>query len=179
MYGLVNQGVKDLVIHLSSAEVWNSICHEADVPTDFVAMEYYSDEITYRLIGIVSKRFSLPKEKILEKFGKHWVAYTAHEGYGPIMDLFGQDFKSCLRNLNQLHIRMGMTMPNLNPPNFEYREVQYNIIELEYQSSRAGLSPMVQGLLEGLAAKYKVNINLRYQEINDRKIFTINIMETK
>jgi len=179
MYGLVNQGVKDLVIHLSNNEVWESICQEANVPKDFVAMEYYSDDFTYRLVQVVSKKFNLTQEKVLQNFGQYWVAYTAKEGYGPLMDLFGKDFKSCLKNLNQMHSRMGMTMPNLNPPSFEYREISPNKIELEYESSRKGLSPMVQGLLEGLAQKHKVNVNFDYQEVDNRKIFTITILGPK
>lgn len=175
MYGLVNQGVKDLVIHLTNDETWELICHDANVPTDYVSMQYYEDDVTYRLVGIVSKRLKIPPETVLGEFGKFWVNYTAKEGYGPLMDLFGQDFKSCLKNLNQLHTRMGMTMPQLNPPNFAYKDISEDVVELEYMSSRQGLSPMVQGLLEGLALKYKIKAKIDFKEVEQRKIFTITI----
>lgn len=176
MYGLVNQGVKDLVLHVSDQDTWLSICQEAGVPTEYVSMQYYNDDVTYKLVGAASKKLNLPPETILGEFGKFWVSYTAKEGYGPLMDLFGQDFKACLKNLNQLHMRMGMTLPQLSPPNFVYREISENIIELEYQSKRKGLSPMVQGLLEGLATKYKVKAEIEFFEKDERKMFQIKIL---
>lgn len=176
MYGLVNQGVKDLVISISNEDTWKSICADANVPSDFVSMQYYDDDITYRLVGAVSSKLSLPPEKVLGEFGKFWITYTAKEGYGPLMDLFGRDFKACLKNLNQLHTRMGMTMPQLSPPSFIYTDMPNDSVQIEYCSKRIGLSPMVQGLLEGLAKKYKVNAEITFSEIEERKIFLIKIL---
>jgi hypothetical protein len=102
MYGLVNQGIKDLVASRFNEEVWKKMCLEANSPQDFVAMQYYDDAITYSLVGAASSLLGLPAAKILEEFGGHWVKYTAQEGYGPMMDMFGNDFKSCLQNLDQL-----------------------------------------------------------------------------
>lgn len=177
MYGLVNQGIKDLVLKIADERAWTTICKSADVPEDYVSMEYYEDHITYKLIGSTSKYLNIPAESILAEFGKFWVKYTAKEGYGPLMDLFGQNFKSSLVNLNQLHMRMGMTMPNLSPPSFEFKEIQENKYELEYQSKRSGLSPMVEGLLRGLAEKYNVKIEIKFQEIGTRKFFYINVLD--
>lgn len=154
MYGLVNQGVKDLVISNFGEESWRKLAEDANSPTDFVAMQYYEDALTYRLVGAASKLLNLPPEKILSEFGKHWVHFTGKEGYGPIMDLFGSDFKTCLSNLNHLHTRMGMTLPHLKPPSFEFSEIDQSTFDLKYKSERVGLGPMVTGLIEGLAKKY-------------------------
>lgn len=177
MYGLVNQGIKDLVLNVSNYETWVKICRNANAPDKFVSMQYYEDEVTYRLVGSASAVLNLPPDKILGEFGKYWVHYTAKEGYGPIMDLFGDDFKSCLKNLNHLHTRMGMTMPQLSPPSFVYTEISNNVVQIEYKSKRAGLSPMVSGLIEGLAKKHGTKIDVKFSEENDQKIFTISILE--
>tara|TARA_B110001454_G_scaffold219199_1_gene251757 strand:+ start:63231 stop:63767 length:537 start_codon:yes stop_codon:yes gene_type:complete len=176
MYGLVNQGIKDLVLSLSNQETWTQICLDANAPDEYISMQYYEDETTYRLVAAVSKKLNLQPEKILGEFGKYWILYTAKEGYGPIMDLFGEDFKSCLKNLNHLHSRMGMTMPKLSPPSFIFTELSDTKFQLEYKSKRSGLSPMVQGLLEGLAIKYNTKVEINYSEINERKIFTLEIV---
>lgn len=161
MYGLVNQAVKDMVISGHGEDMWLQICKGAGVAsTDFVNMEQYPDKTTYDLVGSASKLLNLPAETILREFGKHWVLYTAREGYGPIMDLFGADFKSCLKNLNNLHSRMGMSMPQLVPPSFTFKELDAKNYELIYSSKRKGLCPMVLGQLEGLAAKFKVDISV-------------------
>jgi len=61
-------------------------------------------------------------DEVLRLFGKYWVAFTATEGYGPILNLFGQDLRTCLSNLNRMHAHMGAMMPDLKPPRFRVAE---------------------------------------------------------
>lgn len=178
---MVNQAVKDLVVTRFGTEAWGKICSHAKLPeSDFEFLQYYPDNITYELVGAASLHLKLPAEVVLKEFGKHWVLYTAKEGYGPIMDLFGVDFKSCLKNLNNLHARMGMTMPNLNPPSFSFLQEDDNTYIVSYFSKREGLSPMVTGLLEGLAEKYSIKVTIEYSDTRNGKPehnFTIKILE--
>lgn len=177
MYGLVNQAVRDLVVTKFGEEKWNAICEEAQSPTkDFVNMQYYPDSVTYGLVGAASKHLGLPAETILMEFGKYWVQYTAKTGYGPIMDLFGHDFKSCLIGLNNLHARMGLSMPELSPPRFDFKEINVNNYQVEYQSKRAGLEPFVKGLLMGLAAKFGTQVEIELKAEDSRRIFAIHVL---
>lgn len=177
MYGLVNQAVRDLVIGRFGEDKWNSICDDAKLPAkDFVSMQYYPDEVTYGLVAASSKKLGLAAEIILKEFGKHWVLFTAKTGYGPIMDLFGRDFKSCLGALNNLHARMGLSMPDLNPPRFTFCEITPNLYTLEYQSKRAGLEPFVEGLLLGLAEKFQAKVEVRFSVENDKRIFAVHVL---
>ena len=79
------------------------------------------------------------------------------------MDLFGRTFDECLVNLNQMHARMGSMMPSLKPPRFVSVQTNSSENRLEYYSFRAGLGPMVFGLLEGLAEKHKTKISISYE----------------
>lgn len=167
MYGMVNQAVKDLVVSKFGNEAWNKICLKMDMSNeDFVFMQYYPDKVTYDLVRAASEQLGASADVILTEFGKHWVMYTAQEGYGPMMDLFGQDFKTCLQNLNNLHARMGMSLPHLSPPRFVFIEESNDTFLLEYYSSRGGLGSMVQGLIEGLALKYKVEVQISSEEVH-------------
>jgi hypothetical protein len=180
MYGMVNQAIKDLVVTRFGESKWEEICELSNVPpSDFVFMQYYPDKLTYDLVGAVSTKLNLAPQVVLEEFGKHWVLYTAKEGYGPIMDMFGSDFKSCLKNLNNLHSRMGMAMPNLTPPKFGFVEKAPNLFEVSYKSKRPGLCPMVVGLLKGLAQKYNVNAEISLCEATDEsgeRLFEIKLV---
>lgn len=177
MYGLVNQAVKDLVVSQFGEDKWNAICEEAQSPTkDFVNMQYYPDSVTYGLVGAASKHLGLPAETILLEFGKYWVKYTAKTGYGPIMDLFGHDFKSCLIGLNNLHARMGLSMPELTPPRFDFKEVATHLYKVEYQSKRAGLEPFVKGLLLGLAEKFGTQVEIDLETDGARRVFAIQVL---
>ena len=181
MYGLVNQAVKDLVANKFGEEAWKKICADAQISTDdFVFLQYYPDPLTYQLVGSASKVLNLPAEAILFEFGKYWVLYTAREGYGPMMDLFGHDYKSCLQNLNNLHSRMGMTMPSLTPPRFQFTELTSSQYVLEYFSKRAGLCPMVEGLLVGLAEKHNTKVKIQLDAdstASGRNVFNIHVLE--
>lgn len=180
MYGMVNQAIKDLVVSKFGNEAWVNICQQASIPQeDFVFMQYYPDKLTYDLVGAVSKQLSVSPDVVLQEFGKHWVLYTAKEGYGAMMDLFGSDFKTCLKNLNNLHARMGMTMPHLTPPRFVFAEENESHYIISYFSKRVGLCSMVIGILEGLAAKYKVNAKVELlpdSEGVDEKKFKIALL---
>lgn len=180
MYGIINQAIKDLVVSGHGQEAWSQICSDVKVPSDdFVYMQYYPDSVTYSLIGSASQRLSVPAHTILEEFGKYWVLYTAQNGYGPLMDLFGSDYKSCLMNLNNLHARMGLTMPQLTPPRFVFKEEAPDLYTVEYYSERSGLSPMVKGLLEGLATKHNKKVEITFEELGEggrTKTFKIKVL---
>ncbi len=162
MYGMVNQGIKELVISKAGMEAWSRIAEQAGWDgQDFSFVEYYPDKLTYELVGFTSKELKLKPETVLFEFGKHWIQFTAQEGYGPLMQLFGENFKACLSNLNNLHARMGMSMPHLSPPQFHLHQVDSNTYHLTYISKRMGLSAMVEGLIHGLAHKYSEEIKMK------------------
>lgn len=163
MYGMVNKGVKDLVLSAFGAEKWTEICRKAGITQDeFGAMEAYSDDVTYRLVGAASEVLGLSASAILQEFGKHWIKYTAGQGYGPLMDMFGDDFFEAISNINNLHQRVGLSMPHLSAPKFKINRLSPSELMLEYISQREGLSPMMIGLLYGLADKHNEKITVEY-----------------
>jgi hypothetical protein len=164
MYGMINKAVKDLVVSKFSEQAWRSICQRAKIENDeFNSLETYPDSITYDLVAAASEELNIPGDQLLRAFGDYWITYTAEEGYGEMMDMFGKDLVSCLRNLNRMHSHMGSMMPDLQPPRFVVEEKENNTIVLRYFSRRQGLTPMIKGLLEGLARKYNTNIEIEHQ----------------
>ena len=169
MYGLVNAAVRELVISTAGEDTWIRIAHEADTdPEGFEALCPYSDILSYKLIDLAARELCMSTHEVLRHFGKFWVTYTATEGYGDLMLLFGTDFRSCLKNLNRMHAHMGATMPLLKPPRFKLDELSPEKAVLHYYSVRKGLAPMVIGLLEGLAEKYIERIEINFVPIGTR-----------
>lgn len=164
MYGLINQALKDMVLAKPDGEqMWREICQEARIADDdFEALRPYEDSVTSVLVRATAHRLNTTSEDILYKFGYHWILFTAEQGYGEIMDLFGKDFRTCLKNLNRMHGHMGAMMPALNPPRFTLTEQSFNHVTLHYFSTREGLGPMVVGLLDGLAEKYRDTIAVEF-----------------
>jgi hypothetical protein len=161
MYGLVNEGIRDMVVTLAGSDVWESISRDAGIDSGgFETLCPYDDSITYKLVELVSNRLDVPQEEVLRRYGKYWITYTAAQGYGEMMLLFGTDFRSCLVNLNRMHGHMGGMMPKLSPPRFQVEEITPEHWVVHYYSHRQGLGPMVTGLLEGLAEKYGETISV-------------------
>ncbi|MFT5465044.1 MAG: hypothetical protein ACI8UO_000130 [Verrucomicrobiales bacterium] len=155
MYGLVNRAVRDLIIKESGEDAWSRIRDHAGIVQDnFNAMDAYPDSITYDLVGSASELLKVPAEDILKQFGRHWILYTAAEGYGEMMDTWGDSVAEFLENLNALHARLRTAMPHLNPPSFEVVAPGPGSLTLRYWSNRASLAPMVIGILEGLGERF-------------------------
>jgi hypothetical protein len=155
MYGLVNKAVYQLVVSNYGRENWEKIRNKAGLhDDDFISMESYPDELTYRLVQASSDVLALTPEQVLEAFGEYWITYTAKEGYGNLLDMAGTSLTEFLNNLDQLHSCVGHVMPRLNPPSFHCSDVQNNSLKLHHYSSRRGLEHMVIGLIKGLGKKF-------------------------
>lgn len=169
MYGLVNQGLKEMVCRERGEDVWREICAALGMTADdFELMKPYPDSDTGRLVEAIAQRLEITPQRVLADFGKYWVLFTANEGYGPIMDLFGHDMRTCLKNLNRMHGHMGAMMPQLKPPRFVVNERSPTSMVLHYYSTRQGLAPMVFGLLQGLADKFGERIEIDHIPVGAR-----------
>jgi len=161
MHGLVNQAIRDLAVKVGGEQLWLDIKSRACVDVEvFVSMQAYPDDITYQLVESASVLLGISAAEMLHAFGKHWILYTAHQGYGAIFDMMGRTLPDFLGNLDSMHARLSLSMPELRPPSFVCEHVSDSLMRLEYWTHRPGLAPMVLGLLDGLAEMYKVSITV-------------------
>jgi hypothetical protein len=161
MYGLINQGLRDLAVQTGGEDLWREIKSSAGIGLEaFVGMETYPDDVTYRLVEATSTAMGVSAAEILNAFGRHWILYTARRGYGAIFDTMGRTLPAFLANLDMMHARLSLTMPEMRPPSFVCEQLGDDQIRLEYWSERAGLAPMVVGLLEGLGELYGVTVSI-------------------
>ncbi len=179
MYGLVNQAVEDFVRRGFGDGVWKRIKDKAGVDLEmFVSMDSYPDDVTYKLVGAATEVLGLDGATILEAFGEHWVLYTAQEGYGQMLSMFGSSLEEFLVNLDNLHSHVGLTFPALRPPSFQVERVDSGQgLLLHYRSERTGLAPMVVGLLRGLGRRFSQEINVLqvgHRGVDDHDVFRID-----
>ncbi len=167
MYGLVNRAIEELVIDRAGPESWEAVKRRAKVGlAGFFSMTPYPDQVTYDLVAAASHVLDTPTDQLLAALGRHWILFTAAEGYGDMLRMAGEDLHEFLQNLDALHSSLGMAMPGLRPPSFVVRDEGDGILRVTYHSQREGLGPMVLGLLEGLAERFntKVQIERRVKE---------------
>ncbi|MBD1921774.1 heme NO-binding domain-containing protein [Microcoleus sp. FACHB-831] len=159
MYGLVNKAIHDMVCSRFGEETWKEILHKSEVEVDaFISMESYPDDVTHRLVKAASLVLGLSASEIMQAFGEFWVQYTAEEGYGELMEMSGDTLPEFLENLDDLHTRIGVSFPKLQPPSFTCEEVEEQTLHLHYYSHREGLAPMVLGLVQGLGTRLDTDV---------------------
>ena len=166
MYGLVNRAIEDLVVTQFGQDKWDKIKRRAEVNVEaFVGMNPYPDEVTYKLVGATSEVLGIPPDQVLESFGEYWILYTAEEGYGELLDMCGDSFVEFLQNMDSLHGRIQLTLPELKPPILKCTDVGEKSMRLHYHSGREGLAPMVVGLLKGLGKRFATLIEVTHDKV--------------
>ena len=162
MYGLINKAIQDLVVSRFGEAKWNEIRRKAEVTdADFVSMEKYPDETTYRLVGAASEVLSTPAEQVLELFGEYWTVYSAEAGFGHMLEFAGNNLVDFLRNLDNMHTRVALTFPDLKPPSFKVSDIADGSLRLHYYSDRPGLAPLVVGMIKGLGKRFSTKVDIR------------------
>lgn len=159
MYGLVNQGIRKMVIQHFGEDTWDAIREKSGVEDVFAAMEPYPDEVTLSLVGAASEVLSLPPEKVLHAFGKWWIGNAAVE-YSGIFRLTGESFPEFVQNLDSIHSRVLSMLPRLTPPSFTLADVTDSSVTVHYYSNRQGLYPMVEGMIEGIGEWFAVPVTI-------------------
>lgn len=163
MYGLVNKAIEDLVTRDHGRATWERVAAEAEVPETFVCMRQYPDDITYRLVGAAANVLGASPNAVLEAFGEFWTSYTAREGYGDLLGMMSSNLVDFLKELDNLHARVGLSFPELRPPSFACEELADGSLRLRYTSTRTGLVGLVVGLLRGLGTMFSENLEIRHE----------------
>ena len=161
MYGLVNKAIEEMVCDRYGEDTWEAIKHKAEVDVDiFINMDSYPDDVTHRLVRAAGEILGLSTETILQAFGEYWILYTAEEGYGELLQASGQNLPIFVQNLDNLHARVGLSFPKLQPPSFQCSDQSEQSIHLHYRSQRDGLAPMVKGLIHGLGKRFQTEVDV-------------------
>ncbi|MBB5017250.1 hypothetical protein HNQ59_000512 [Chitinivorax tropicus] len=179
MYGLVNKAIEGLVKSQFGEAAWIAIRAKVGWEDDgFICLETYPDELTYQLVGAAAEVLQMDGDAILEAFGEYWTLYTAKEGYGELFKANGRNLREFLQNLNVIHSRIEMIYRDMMLPNFHCTHGPQGRYYLHYQSSRVGLSPMVIGLVKGLAKMFNEPVMIKQikfmREGNAEDVFEIS-----
>ena len=165
MYGIIHKALKEMVVRDFGQEKWEKIESEAAQSKEiFVSMQPYSDDIVYALIGAASKELGAPVDECLQMFGRYWILDAAPESYSNILDATGSEIVHFIQNINSLHDRITSTFPDYVPPEFFIEPIGESLYKINYLSTRAGLSPFVVGLLQGLGTRFDTEIDIQKAE---------------
>jgi hypothetical protein len=161
MYGMVNVALGDFLCSRYGDGVWDETRARSRIDVDpFLTMAQYPDSFSFELIEAASRILGKPRSELLEEFGEFWISYAKCSGYGELMQILGSNLVDGLQNIDNLHSRVAFAFPDLLPPSFWVTEQKDDYLTLHYQSTRTGLSPIVIGLVRGLAHHYGQTVNV-------------------
>ena len=164
MYGMINQAIEKLVRDEYGASTWGRIFQEAGIEDgDFVSLQHYPDEVTYRLVGAASTVLGVPPATVLEAFGESWTDYAQETAFAGLMKFAGRTFPEFVASLDQMHAKIKFSLPDLEPPSFRVSDMRDDSFRLHYYSSRDGLAPLVVGMMKGVGKIYDVTVDMRLE----------------
>lgn len=162
MYGLLNEGLKDLILTQHGQDVWDRVAAKANVSdaVHFNAMHAYDDQVIYGLVSALADETQTSLDDVLYRFGVHWVGFTSQQGYAQLFDIAGPSLREFLLHLDMLHVKVARSYPALVPPSFRFSAIEEGKLRMHYISKRQGLCPMVRGLLQGLSTRFCTPLNV-------------------
>ena len=165
MYGLIHNALRNMVVRDHGEPLWQLILESTDIEADvFLSMRQYDDNTTLSLIAASAQATNMEVDAFLESFGFYWLTVFAPTDYGALLKLTGDDPFAFLRNLNVLHERISTSFLEFRPPVFSVIQVSDECIELQYNSTRKGLTSFVEGILRGLPTMFNVTMVVELME---------------
>ncbi len=183
MYGMINKAIRTLVIREAGEEVWEQVLETSGIDEDIYGdLESYDDSVTFSLVGAVSETLDIPAADVLEMFGVYWATDVAPKGYGEYFESFGNDFKSFVEGLDEMHVRITEMLPSLVPPAFSIEELADDHFKIHYVSQRDGLAPLAVGMLKGVAQHFGGEADItqiEYKGTDDHDVFEVRFTENE
>ena len=180
MHGLVNRAIEGLLCSRFGEGAWRRIQAAACAELHSISrVETYPDQLTYDLIAAASSVTGHTPEELLRLIGQHWIQHTAAEGYGDLLEGMGETLGEFLANLNEIHGRVALLFDDIEPPVLTLVHRSDDEMELHYSSHRAGLAPMVIGMIEALAERFgtSAEVVLAAEREGGAEVFRIRVLE--
>ena len=161
MYGMVNNAIREHAMATWGDDVWRRMADAASIPVDgCAALQPYEDAKTIALLAAAAAHAGRPLEAMLRDVGRAWVAYADSTTFAPLLSIAGSDPASMIENLDAMHMHIKASLPELVMPRFACVRGPDGLLDVTYLSEREGLFPFVEGLFEGLAARFGQSVDI-------------------
>ena len=161
MYGMVNKAIEQMVRRHFGDTAWGAVKRRAGATQEvFVSTEIYPDELTVRLIAATAECTGTRVTEVLQRFTEYWVLDAPGSEYGHLFGIAGRSLGQYLANLPQLHDRIALQFPALQPPRLLVTERTERSLRLHYFGRRPGLNALMKGFIRGAAKRFATPVRL-------------------
>jgi predicted hydrocarbon binding protein len=164
MKGIIFNLLEDFLTENLGEEKFEELIEGCSLKTrePFVGPGSYPDEDLLAIVDRAVEVMGMTKPEALRAFGKFCIGKLA-EKYPPF---FGRhdDAKSFLKTLNAMHcLEVKKLYADAKPPEFVMEDPSPDRLVMRYLSERK-LCPLVEGLIEGVAAHYGAPVRHRQRQ---------------
>lgn len=166
MHGLINRAIQCFVQDNYGFDRWQSMCFAAGLDeVEFEAMLHYEDELTDRLLDMVSAALKSPRDTVLEDIGTYLVSHPNVEALRRLLRFGGETFVDFLNSLEELPDRARLAVDDLVLPQLDVREVDPHHFRLTCRFPRPGFGHVAVGILRTLADDYGALVFLEHNGV--------------
>ncbi len=161
MKGIVMNVLADMVEKQFGMPEWNAILSEAGSEGAYTAAARYDDQELLDLVGIISRRQSMPIEDLVFAFGE-FMFPAFYERYPALIDA-EVDFLPLLASIDSvIHVEVNKLYPGAVTPAFEEEWRNDSALMLRYRSQRK-MCKLAEGLISGAAKHFNTTYALQHE----------------
>ncbi|MCF6437260.1 heme NO-binding domain-containing protein [Pseudoalteromonas sp. MMG022] len=163
MKGIIFRGLEELVVTSHDIAVWEKLL-EKHAPADrvYVSAKNYPDEELFALAQEVAIVVDKPLPDVLRTFGEFLFTYLTHK-HREILDQF-DGFSSLIMSIDTvIHAEVAKLYHEPNLPEIRCERIDDSHILMFYCSKRK-LCFCAEGLINGAAQYYQINVNIEHQK---------------
>ena len=150
MKGIINKGIKELVIDRFGDDAWEKVLALAKCKESFFSVsDDYPDQMTLDLVEAACQVSGLSEDQVLFEFGRFWVTHTGVQSYPSYFKLAGKNAREFLLNMDKVHVQVTKNVINVSPPRFGYEQLEDGRLLMHYTSER-GFCSALRGLIVGV-----------------------------
>ncbi|XP_071830658.1 soluble guanylate cyclase 88E-like isoform X3 [Apostichopus japonicus] len=148
MYGLIVEGMSEMIIERFGEEAWEVIRDKSRINEyTFVTHRMYSEKIIPRLGQATAEVTGYSYDDVMMWTGKHFVKFLSKYGYEKMLRVLGRNMRDFLNGLDNLHEYLRFSYPKMKPPSFFCSSETKQGLTLQYRSKRHGYKNYVRGQL--------------------------------
>ncbi|MCP4756930.1 MAG: hypothetical protein GY866_39205 [Proteobacteria bacterium] len=160
MKGVIAMCLGELVKEKFGKDKWEASLEGAglDKNRPFLATENVDDAAVLDVVGSVCKVLNITLIQAADAFGEYWVNTFAPKLYKAYYRQ-SKTAKEMLLNMDKVHEVVTASIPDAQPPRFDYEWKNDNTLLMKYNSKR-GLIDFLVGLVKGVGIYFKEDIKV-------------------
>ncbi|WP_298932923.1 heme NO-binding domain-containing protein [uncultured Ruegeria sp.] len=180
MHGLINRAIQSFVCATYGRSCWLRVTEAAELGfVEFEAMLVYDDDVSIRVMDVLSAEIGRPKAEILEDVGTYLVSHPNMEGLRRLLRFGGGTYVEFLHSLDDLSDRVRLAVSDLALPALELRELSTTGCQLLCDPGLPGYSSVMVGVLRAMADDYGALVILSHDGQHETaEVITVTLVES-